>query len=141
MLYLPSRGRHTPTRSSTGLKTAQKYEINHKLFRNPLKLIQRVQSFPCQLDSPDQYEPPTETKQVGTSSVNFLPLKDFKNSPAGVCLLLSWFARKSTCAQSWKIFSLEEEMITHSSILAWEILWTEEPGGLQFMESLRVGHK
>ena len=27
--------------------------------------------------------------------------------------------------------SLEEEMATHSSILAWEILWTEEPGGLQ----------
>ena len=27
---------------------------------------------------------------------------------------------------------LEEEMATHSSILAWEIPWTEEPGGLQF---------
>ena len=30
--------------------------------------------------------------------------------------------------------SLEEEMATHSSILAWEIPWTEEPGGLQSME-------
>ena len=29
---------------------------------------------------------------------------------------------------------LEEEMATHSSILAWEILWTEEPGGLQSQE-------
>ena len=28
---------------------------------------------------------------------------------------------------------LEKEMATHSSILAWEILWTEEPGGLQSM--------
>ena len=28
---------------------------------------------------------------------------------------------------------LEKEMATHSSILAWRILWTEEPGGLQFM--------
>ena len=28
-----------------------------------------------------------------------------------------------------------EETATHSSILAWEILWTEEPGGLQFMGS------
>jgi len=28
---------------------------------------------------------------------------------------------------------LEEEMATHSSILDWEILWTEEPGGLQSM--------
>ena len=29
---------------------------------------------------------------------------------------------------------LEKEMATHSSILAWEIPWTEEPGGLQSME-------
>ena len=32
------------------------------------------------------------------------------------------------------------EMATHSSILAWIILWTEEPGGLQAMESQRVRH-
>ena len=35
---------------------------------------------------------------------------------------------------------LEKEMATHSSILAWEIPWAEEPGGLQFMGSQRVGH-
>ena len=35
---------------------------------------------------------------------------------------------------------LEKEMATHFSILAWEIPWTEEPGGLQFMGSQRVGH-
>ena len=35
---------------------------------------------------------------------------------------------------------LEEEMATHSSIFAWEIPWTEEAGGLQPMESQRVGH-
>ena len=35
---------------------------------------------------------------------------------------------------------LEKEMTTHSSILAWRILWTEEPSGLQFMGSQRVGH-
>jgi len=29
---------------------------------------------------------------------------------------------------------LEKEMATHSSILAWEVPWTEEPGRLQFME-------
>ena len=33
---------------------------------------------------------------------------------------------------------LEKEMATHSSILAWEIPWTEEPGGLQSMGSQRV---
>ena len=35
---------------------------------------------------------------------------------------------------------LEEGMATHSSILAWRIPWTEEPGGLQSMGSRRVGH-
>ena len=35
---------------------------------------------------------------------------------------------------------LEEEMAAHSSMLAWEIPWTEEPGGLQSMGSQRVGH-
>ena len=35
---------------------------------------------------------------------------------------------------------LEEDRSTHSSILTWRIPWTEEPGGLQSMESQRVRH-
>ena len=35
---------------------------------------------------------------------------------------------------------LEEEMATHSSMLAWGLSWTEKPGGLQSMGSQRVGH-
>ena len=35
---------------------------------------------------------------------------------------------------------LEEGMATHSSIIAWGIPWTEEPGGLQSLGSHRVGH-
>ena len=35
---------------------------------------------------------------------------------------------------------LEKKMATHSSILAWEITWTEEPGRIQSMGSQRVGH-
>ena len=35
---------------------------------------------------------------------------------------------------------LEQGMATHSSILAWRIPWTEEPGGLQSMESKKVEH-
>ena len=35
---------------------------------------------------------------------------------------------------------LQKGMVSHSSILAWGIPWTEEPGGLQSMESQRVGH-
>ena len=36
--------------------------------------------------------------------------------------------------------ALEEELATYFNILAWEIPWTEEPGGLQFMGLQRVGH-
>ena len=35
---------------------------------------------------------------------------------------------------------LEKEITTHSSILAWRIPWTEEPGKVQSMGSLRIGH-
>ena len=35
---------------------------------------------------------------------------------------------------------LEKEMVIHSSILAWRIPWTEEPGGLQSTGSQKVGH-
>ena len=36
---------------------------------------------------------------------------------------------------------LEKEMATHASVLAWKILWTEEPGVLQSMGSQRVRHE
>ena len=39
----------------------------------------------------------------------------------------------------WEDF-LEEGMATHFSTLTWRIPWREEPGGLQFMGSQRVGH-
>ena len=40
---------------------------------------------------------------------------------------------------SWEV-PLEDGMATHSSILAWRIQWTEEPGGLQLMGSQRIRH-
>ena len=48
-------------------------------------------------------------------------------------------------AETWAQFMSwedppEKEIATHSSILAWEIPWTEEPGRLQSMGSQRVGH-
>ena len=36
--------------------------------------------------------------------------------------------------------TMEKEMATHSSTLAWKIPWMEEPGRLQSMGSLRIGH-
>ena len=55
--------------------------------------------------------------------------------------------RQSLCLQSGRPASnpgwedpLEKDMGAHSRILAWRTPWTEEPGGLQFMGSCRVGH-
>ena len=62
----------------------------------------------------------------------------------------AWQAAVHEVAKSWTQLSdftftfhfhaLEKEMATHSSVLAWRIPWTEEPGGLQFFGSQRVGH-
>ena len=48
-------------------------------------------------------------------------------------------AMPETWVQSLGWEDLEKGMATHSRILAWRIPWTEEPGGLQFMGSQRVG--
>ena len=50
-------------------------------------------------------------------------------------------ARQETWVQSlgWED-TLEKGTATHSSILAWRILWTEKPGRLHSMESQRAGH-
>ena len=48
---------------------------------------------------------------------------------------------QKTRVRSWgQEEPLEKEMAPHSSTLVWKIPWTEEPGRLQFMGSLRVGH-
>ena len=81
----------------------------------------------------------------------------FSVPPLGVCSLASLYKPSQTSQlgqwlrmllpmQETQVPSLgwedllEEEMATHSSILVWEIPWTEEPGGLQPMGSQRVGH-
>ena len=53
--------------------------------------------------------------------------------------------RLPTMRETWvqslgREYLLEKEMAPHSSILAWKIPWTEEPGRLQSMGSQRVGH-
>ena len=51
-----------------------------------------------------------------------------------------WGRRESDTAERLQCHALEKEMATHSSILAWTISGTEEPGGLPSMGSQRVGH-
>ena len=53
------------------------------------------------------------------------------------CLPAMWETRVRSLGRE---DPLEKEMATHSSTLAWKILWMEEPGGLQSMGSQRVGH-
>ena len=48
--------------------------------------------------------------------------------------------RLSDFTFTFHFHALEEEMATHSSVLAWRIPWTEEPGGLPSMGSHRIGH-
>ena len=63
-------------------------------------------------------------------------------------LQLTWWLRRWRICQPvqethvWSLGweDLEKGMATHSSIIAWKIPWTEEPGRLQSMESQRVGH-
>ena len=77
-----------------------------------------------------------------------------KNTAVGCCALLQGISptqvalwqkicvpMQETWVQSlgWED-PLEKEMATHSSILAWEIPWMEETGGLQSTGTLRVGH-
>ena len=63
----------------------------------------------------------------------------------GASLVAQTVKNLSVKQETWVRFlgwedPLEKEMATHSSILAWRIPWTEEPGGLQSMGLQRVGH-
>ena len=64
-------------------------------------------------------------------SNDFLGSSVVKNLPA--------MQEKWAWYQGWEV-PLEEEMAAHSRTLAWKIPWKEEPGGLQSIESQRVGH-
>ena len=77
--------------------------------------------------------PPNHTHVSATNSTmkKSLVSQKVKNPPA---MREIW-----VLSLGWE-YPLEEGMITHSSILAWRIPWTEEPGGLQSMGSQRVRH-
>ena len=83
----------------------------------------------------------------GNKSVTYLDV--MMNSQTYTCDGTSLVAQMVKCLptmQETRVQSLdwedllEKEMVTHSSILAWKIPWTEEPGGLQSMGLQRVGH-
>ena len=82
-------------------------------------------------------------------SLLFLTYYYLKNTHIALLIcqahLCSSAGKESAMQEIWVWFlgwedPLEEGVATHSSILAWRIPWTEEPGGLQSMRSLRVRH-
>ena len=87
-----------------------------------------------------KYPQPVEILTQGAHALTpFAPL------PLGASLVAQLVKNLSAMQETWVQFlgwedPLKKEMATHSSILAWEIPWTEEPGGLQSMASQRVGH-
>ena len=61
----------------------------------------------------------------------------FMDSPPNGCSRLPM--QETQVRSLGQEYPLEKGMATHSSVLAWGIPWTEEPGGLQSMRSQRVG--
>ena len=71
------------------------------------------------------------------------PFSTFLNIPLKFLIFHSTIPCKSHCMiklTSFYSLKMEKALATHSSTLAWKLLWIEEPGGLQSMGSLRVGH-
>ena len=65
-------------------------------------------------------------------------------SLSGTFLVAQTVKRLPTMQETWVLSlgreDLEKEMAAHSGTLAWKIPWMEEPGRIQSMGSLRVGH-
>ena len=102
----------------------------------PSLVAQKVESLPAKAG--DVGSAPGSGRSAGGGNGN--PLQDswashvaqlVKNPPAMQETWVQFLARKDP---------LEEEMATHSRILAWRIPWTEEPRGLQSTGSQRVAH-
>ena len=77
---------------------------------------------------------------------SWLPQRSATVTTGIVVQISDWMVMNLPAMQETQVQSLaqedplKKEMATHYSILAWEILWTEEPGGLRFMGSQKVEH-
>ena len=83
----------------------------------------------------------------GEDTVKFIEMttKDLDYN-TNIVSLVAQMVKKLPAIQQTQVQSLcwedplEKKMATHSSILAWRIPWTKDPGGLQSMGSQRIGH-
>ena len=82
-------------------------------------------------------------RRIFISYFSWLPKEHLENKIIDFLLLLLDHESHSRCSIKNLLGlrkNLEKAMAAHSSTLAWEIPWTEEPGGLQSMGLLRVGY-
>ena len=89
---------------------------------------------------------PTVKEKISSSSSNLMSCPDFSPAPGALwasqvaqmvkCLPAMWETQVRSLGQE---DPLEKEMATHSSVLAWRIPGTGEPGGLQSMGLQRIG--
>ena len=92
------------------------------------------------------FPPPGDLPDPGVEPVSAtLQVDSLLTEPRGASLVAKWYRICLPMQEMWiqslgQEDPLEEGMATHSSILAWRIPWTEEPGGLQSMGSQRVRH-
>ena len=86
------------------------------------------------------FEPWAKPNNTGVGSLSLLQWSFLTRNHSRVTFIAGrLFASWEETHKTW-IWSLEEEMATHSSILVRKIPWTEEPGGLQSIGSQRAGH-
>ena len=83
--------------------------------------------------------------QRGIRHTQSLPASNLQYSTGDTSLMAQRVKHLPSMQETWVQSlggedPLEKEMATHSSILAWKTPWMEKPGGLQSMESQRVGH-
>ena len=86
----------------------------------------------------------TEDEMVGwhnqLSGHNFEQILGDSEGQGSLVCYGPWGCKELDTTERLHFHALEKEMATHSSILAWRIPETEEPGGLPSMGSHRVGH-
>ena len=78
-------------------------------------------------------------------SLNLSILLPLDNQPGSIlesqqCFRVNSYFKNNSYLQSALWFTMEKEMATHSSTLAWKVPWTKEPDRLQSMGTQRVGH-
>ena len=122
---------------------------NHLTLCHPLLLLPSI--FPSiRVFSNESFLPSGGQSTGASASASVLPMSIQGWFPLGLTSLISLeskgFSRAffNTTVQKHQFFgtqlSLEKSTTTDSSVLAWRIPWTEEPGGLQSMGSQRLGH-